>query len=123
MTARRAGDGRAVESLDKLKTADALPPEMEALNQLLRAQADVKRREVMRQQAGSGGGQNRRSKTSRTCSTRSCARQQQTNYETPKTTEQREAGDSAARRGQGAGAPAGRAAADASRSWRGAAIR
>ena len=51
--------GKAVASLDALKTAEALPPEMEALNHLLKAQADVKKREVMRQQAGSGSGSNR----------------------------------------------------------------
>ena len=50
---RRRWAGRST-SLDALKTADALPPEMEALNQLLKAQADVKKRQVQRQQAGGG---------------------------------------------------------------------
>ena len=38
--------GKAVSSLDALKTADALPPEMQALNLLLKAQAEVKKEEV-----------------------------------------------------------------------------
>jgi hypothetical protein len=94
MTSAALAMGRAVEALDKLKTADALSPEMEALNQLLRAQADVKRREVTRQQAGSGGGQNRASEDLSNLFDKELARQQQTNYETPTTTEQREEGDS-----------------------------
>jgi len=94
MTSAALAMGRAVEALDKLKTADALSPEMEALNQLLRAQADVKRREVMRQQAGSGGGQNRASEDLSNLFDKELARQQKTNYETPTTTEQREEGDS-----------------------------
>ena len=93
MTSAALAMGRAVEALDKLKTADALAPEMEALNHLLRAQADVKRREVMRQQAGSGGGQNRASEDLSNLFDRELARQQQTNYETPTTTEPREDGD------------------------------
>src|SRR5204863_494209 len=60
---------------------------------LLRAQADVKRREVMRQQAGSGG-QNRASEDLSNLFDKELARQQQTNYETPTTTEQRESEDS-----------------------------
>ena len=59
MAAAAAAMGKAVTSLDALKTAAALPPEMEALNRLLKAQADVKKREVQRQQAGSGSGSNR----------------------------------------------------------------
>ena len=59
MTAAAQAMGEAVASLEKLKTGEALPPEMEALNHLLKAQADVKERQVTRQQAGSGGGANR----------------------------------------------------------------
>ena len=93
MTSAALAMGRAVEALDRVKTADALPPEMEALNHLLRAQADVKRREVMRQQAGSGGGQNRASQDLSNLFDKELARQQQTNYETPTTTEQRDEED------------------------------
>ena len=93
MTSAALAMGRAVEALERLKTADALAPEMEALNHLLRAQSDVKRREVMRQQAGSGGGQNRASEDLSNLFDKELARQQQTNYETPTTTEPREDGD------------------------------
>src|SRR5262249_15715662 len=55
MTGAAAAMGRAVTSLDALKTGDAMPPEMEALNNLLKAQAEVKRRQVTRQRAGAGG--------------------------------------------------------------------
>lgn len=58
MTAAATAMAAAVVSLDALKTADALPREMEALNYLLRAQADVKRRQVAQQAAGNGGAGN-----------------------------------------------------------------
>ena len=60
MTAAAAAMAKAVVSLDALKTGDALSPEMDALNRLLRAQAAVKKREVTQQQAGSGNGSRRR---------------------------------------------------------------
>src|SRR6185295_8756516 len=44
--------GRAQRQLEALRTDGALPNEMTALNELMRAQADVRRREVQRQQAG-----------------------------------------------------------------------
>ena len=74
--------GKAVTSLDALKTADALPPEMEALNRLLKAQADVKRREVQRQQAGSGSGNNRSNYDVSSLFDKELQKAQQTNYET-----------------------------------------
>ena len=74
MAAAAEAMGKAVASLDALKTADALPPEMEALNQLLKAQATVKRREVQRQQAGNGSGNTNRNFDLSACSTRSCSR-------------------------------------------------
>jgi len=81
---------RAVTSLDALKTGDALPPEMEALNHLLKAQADVKRRQVSRQQAGAGGpGNNNRNYDVSTLFDKELQRAQQTNYETPTSAEQR----------------------------------
>ena len=113
MTSAALAMGRAVESLDRLKTTDALPPEMEALNHLLRAQADVKRREVMRQQAGGGGGQNRASEDLSNLFDKELARQQQTNYETPTTTEQRDERRQRSRQHPGARAAAGRSAAPA----------
>ena len=51
--------GRAAAELERLQTGAALPHEMEALNQLLKAEADVRRRQVARQQGGGGGGGNR----------------------------------------------------------------
>ncbi len=87
-----AAMGRAKTALDAVKTAEALPAEMEALNHLLRAQAEIKRREVMRQQAnGAGsGGSNRSQQDLSTLFDRELQRQQQTNYETQKSTEERQ---------------------------------
>ena len=81
MTAAASAMGKAVSSLDALKTADALPPEMEALNHLLKAQADVKRREIMRQQAGSGSGNNRSNYDVSSLFDKELQKTQQTNYE------------------------------------------
>jgi hypothetical protein len=90
MIAAAEAMGRAVASLDALKTGAALPPELEALDRLLKAQADVKRREVTRQQAGAGGGQNRNNLDVSALFDKELQRQQQTNYETKSTTEQRQ---------------------------------
>ena len=92
MPSAAAAMGRAKAALDAVKTAEALPAEMEALNHLLRAQAEIKRREVMRQQAnGAGsGGSNRSQQDLSTLFDRELQRQQQTNYETQKSTEERQ---------------------------------
>ena len=82
MTAAAMAMGQAVTSLDALKTAGALPPEMEALNRLLKAQADVKRREIQRQQAGSGSGSNRSNYDMSALFDKELQKSQQTNYET-----------------------------------------
>ena len=75
---------RARQQLDALRTADALPQEMNALNELLRAQAEVRRREVQQQANGQGGrGNNRQQQDISSLFDRELARQQQTNYETP----------------------------------------
>lgn len=86
MAAAAAAMGRAESSLDALKTREAIPSEMEALNMLLRAQAEQRRTEVLRQQAsGMGGaGQNRAQQDLSTLFDRELKRQQQTNYETPR---------------------------------------
>ena len=79
--------GRAVEQLHGTRTADALPHEMAALQGLLQAQAEVRRREVMQQSASAGGGGT--SRTDRDLSAlfdRELQRQQRTNYETPRPT-------------------------------------
>lgn len=82
---------RAVGRLDDLKTADALPHEMEALNQLLKAEAEVRRRQVARQQqAGGGGGSNRQGPDLSTLFDQELRKRQETNYETPTSSETRE---------------------------------
>ena len=84
--------GKAVTELDSLKTAGALPHEMAALNELLRAQAEVRKRQVQRQQqnAMGGRGSNRQQQDLSSLFDRELARQQQTNYETPNSSETRE---------------------------------
>src|SRR5262249_40035019 len=90
MTAAADAMERAVASLDALKTADARAPEMEALNHLLKAQADVKKREVQRQQAGTGAGSNRSNYDLSSLFDKELQKQQQTNYETRSTAEQKQ---------------------------------
>jgi hypothetical protein len=84
--------GKAVTELDALKTGGALPHEMTALNELLRAQAEVRKRQVQRQQqnAMGGRGSNRQQQDLSSLFDRELARQQQTNYETPNSSETRE---------------------------------
>lgn len=82
--------GRAIAELDGKSTARALPHEMDALNHLLRALAEQRRRQVARgQQAGGGGGQNRAEADLSSLFDQELRRRQQTNYETPSTTETR----------------------------------
>jgi hypothetical protein len=84
---------RARQQLERLKTAEALPQEMNALNELLRAQAEVRRREVQQQANGQGGrGANRQQQDMSSLFDRELARQQQTNYETPGRAETRDDG-------------------------------
>ncbi len=90
MIAAAAAMAQAVTALNALKTANAIAPEMEALNQLLKAQADVKKREVQRQQAGSGSGGNRATQDLSSLFDKELARHQQTNYETPSSSAQHE---------------------------------
>ena len=83
--------GRAQSALDGGRIGPALPSEMEALNHLLKAESEAQRKEIARQQAGAGGGYNRAQQDLSTLFDRELQRQQQTNYETPKTAqEQRE---------------------------------
>ncbi|MGQ0734722.1 MAG: hypothetical protein ACT4QD_13835 [Acidobacteriota bacterium] len=82
--------GRAIHELDKPSTSEALPHEMEALNQLLIAAAEIRRRQVTRQQrAGAGGGGNRSDVDLSSLFDQELRRRQQTNYESPSTTEER----------------------------------
>ena len=82
--------GRAVNELDQPSTTKALPHEMEALNQLLKAIAEARRREVTRsQQAGGGGGANRAEADLSSLFDQELRKRQSTNYETPNSTEER----------------------------------
>lgn len=90
---------RAVDELQKEQAAAAIPYEMAALQALLQAQAEVRRREVMRQ-AANAGGQGGTSRSDRDLSAlfdRELQRQQRTNYEAPsgsaEAPERREPGD------------------------------
>ena len=81
---------RAVEQLQTDRTKDALPHEMAALNGLLQAQAEVRRREVARQQAnGSGNSGNRAGQDMSALFDKELQRQQQTNYESQPSVESR----------------------------------
>lgn len=74
---------RAVEQLQGEKTNDALPHEMAALQGLLQAQAEIRRREVMQQQAnGASGGSGRQGEDLSALFDKELQRSQRTNYET-----------------------------------------
>lgn len=80
--------GRAQAQLDAVRTAEALPHEMEALNQLLRAEAEIRRRQVSRQQqANAGSGSGRADRDLSSLFDRELQRQQATNYETRRQSE------------------------------------
>lgn len=86
--------GRAGTALDRLSTSGALPHEMTALNELLKAQAEIRRQQVQRQQGqGSGRFQNRQQQDLSALFDRELRRQQATNYETPNSSEARQDGD------------------------------
>jgi hypothetical protein len=73
---------RALQQLQTQKTAGAIPHEMAALNALLQAQAEVRKRQVSQQQnAASGNGGNRQSQDLSNLFDRELKRQQKTNYE------------------------------------------
>jgi hypothetical protein len=83
MTAAVEAMDRAILSLDALKTGAALPPEMQALNSLLEAQALVKKRQVSRQQSAQGGpGNNNRNYDISALFDKELQRLQETKYET-----------------------------------------
>jgi hypothetical protein len=83
--------GRAVTELERLNTAQALAPEEEALGELLKAAAEIRRRQVAMQQAqgGGGGNGNRQSPDLSTLFDQQLRKRQQTNYETPSTSDAR----------------------------------
>ena len=83
--------GEAQTELDGLHTSTALPHEMEALNHLLHALAEVRRREVARQQAAGGGGSGRSGQDLSALFDQELRRQQKTNYETRSSARQQNA--------------------------------
>ncbi len=83
--------GRAAGELDRIRTKEALPYEMDALNQLLKAAAEIRRRQVARQQAQDGGGNgNREAPDLSTLFDQELRKKQETNYETPSSSESRD---------------------------------
>lgn len=78
---------RAVEQLNGARTNDALPHEMAALQGLLRAQAEVRRREVAQQAGAAGAGMGRQGQDLSALFDKELQRQQKTNYETRATTQ------------------------------------
>ena len=82
--------GKAAQALDGLKPDEAIPHEMTAYNHLLRAQSDNKRTQVARQRGGGGGGGRSGTQDLSALFDRELMRQQETNYETRNTVEQRE---------------------------------
>lgn len=74
---------RAVQQLQTQKTAGAIPHEMAALNALLQAQAEIRKRQVTQQQQNAGGGAfgNRQTQDLSNLFDRELKRQQRTNYE------------------------------------------
>jgi hypothetical protein len=87
---------RALQQLQTQKTAAAIPHEMAALNALLQAQAEIRKRQISQQQNNSSGnGGNRQSQDLSNLFDRELKRQQKTNYESKAQVEtQPEAGKS-----------------------------
>ena len=84
-----AAMGRAEAVLNGLNTTDALPFEMEALTQLLQVELAAGRREVAGQ-GGRGGGSNRDRRDLSALFDEELQRQQQTNYETRPSADERD---------------------------------
>ena len=81
--------GRAAAELARLNIAPALPHEEQALAELLKAAAEIRRRQVQMQQASGGGGNgNRNQPDLSTLFDQQLRKQQQTNYETQSTTQE-----------------------------------
>jgi hypothetical protein len=80
---------RAARELDKLNVGPALPHEEQALAELLKAAAEIRRRQIALQQARGGGGNgNRNQPDLSTLFDQQLRKQQQTNYETQSTTQE-----------------------------------
>ena len=82
--------GLAAQQLEVEKTKDAIPHEMAALQGLLQAQAEIRRRQVAQQQSsGSGNGGGRQGQDLSALFDKELQRQQRNNYETPSQVDQR----------------------------------
>ena len=101
---------RAIDQLEGRRTGEALPHEMAALQGLLQAQAEVRRREVAQQAGASMGGLGRQGQDLSALFDKELQRQQRTNYETRSQTEDaRRHGTTARARSTGSATlPAGR---------------
>ena len=85
-----AAMGKAFDELSSERTKEALTHEMTALNGLLAAQAEVRRRQVSQQANGAGsGGSNRAGQDLSALFDKELQRQQRTNYETRSAAETR----------------------------------
>jgi hypothetical protein len=71
----------ALRQLEAQRTGEAIPHEMAALQGLLRAQAEERRRQVTQQRAGSGSGSGRQGEDLSALFDKELQRQQRTNYE------------------------------------------
>jgi hypothetical protein len=80
---------RAIDQLEGQRTSQALPHEMAALQGLVQAQAEVRRREVAQQAGASMGGLGRQGQDLSALFDKELQRQQRTNYETRSQTESR----------------------------------
>ena len=81
--------GRSAAELERLNVAAALPHEEQALAELLKAAAEIRRRQIQMQQARGGGGNgNRNQPDLSTLFDQQLRKQQQTNYETQSTTQE-----------------------------------
>jgi archaellum component FlaC len=90
MSAAIAAMAQAQQQLQSQRTRDAIPHEMAALNALLQAQAEVRRRQVAQQNANAGGGgSNRSGEDLSALFDKELQRQQRTNYETRSQVEER----------------------------------
>ena len=81
--------GRSAAELERLSVAAALPHQEQALAELLKAAAEIRRRQIQMQQARGGGGNgNRNQPDLSTLFDQQLRKQQQTNYETQSTTQE-----------------------------------
>ena len=84
-----AAMGRALEHLNAGSTRDAMSPEMAALNALLKAEAEIRQRQIAQQQNGTSTfGNGRQGQDLSNLFDRELKRQQRTNYETGSPVEQ-----------------------------------